>query len=1042
MFSALRAVFRLTGCLAAAALLNGQIPLNLSPSRVVGHPQLRLVTGAPNLVEGREMNSPQAVAVDESSGYLYVADSGNNRVLAFRDAQSFGNGATAEFVLGQRDLLSTASLGPGTSFTSGLTLPTGVAVDSSGNVYVADTGNNRIVRYPRPVSQPAGEPRLADFLIGQTGFSGNRANQGGAPGASTLAFVTSAGALKICVRFDAAGNLWVTDAGNHRVLRYPASSLSSGASNAPAADLALGQTSLTSNAGFPNSVALNVRSSKNGMREPSSLAFDQGGRLFVTDALARVLVYAPPFNTGLDAARILGIAPVPGAGQTPLKPINDYSTGFFGTVNGALRGFPANGVICIGNIPVVIDTNAHRLVRFDPFDQWPAEAVSFSPAGKAFIGQDASAQDQPLPNRGLAEPREYSLFAPADAVYSRGETFVVDSQNNRILALPDISSGPILAANAPYSARRVLGQIAFEFRSPNLIEGKEMQFTSGEGVAGSVTIDARSTPPRLYIVDPSNHRILCFADARAVRPNSTADFVIGQPDKFRALRNFPNNKAEQLNDSGLNFPVAAAVDRDGNLWVADQKNSRVLRFPSPFNYQGAHPMKADLVIGQSGFTVAATDATSRTLSKPAGVAFTAEGNLLVSDSAHNRVLLYRPPFQNGMPASIVIGQPDFATVAAGNAANRLNNPQEISTDTDDRLYVADLGNNRVQIFDRITAAANSPNAAFSLGAQSGLRTPTSVFVSANNGEIWVSDSGRFRMLRFPRYDVLVSRGDVADYTIPMPTNVAPLGATVDPFGALYVTDTLNRVAMYFPGVVVQNGANYLTRIAPGMVSTLSCRNLNYSFTEQTRVFNELPNPIPMPRNLGDIQVLIDEQPVPLYFISPFQINFLMPNSAPTSGTVEVQVVQPSTGRIIAATQVTMDVASPAFFTLGSTGTGQIAALNEDNSVNMDTNQLTRGQVIQLFATGAGNIPGAPPDGELAQGAIETPTRPRVFINAREPEILYSGLAPGLLGVWQINVRVPDITAPSNQVLVVMTQNSIPSNNPANPNQIRTTIAVR
>lgn len=99
-------------------------------------------------------------------------------------------------------------------------------------------------------------------------------------------------------------------------------------------------------------------------------------------------------------------------------------------------------------------------------------------------------------------------------------------------------------------------------------------------------------------------------------------------------------------------------------------------------------------------------------------------------------------------------------------------------------------------------------------------------------------------------------------------------------------------------------------------------------------------------------------------------------------------------------------------------------------------------MIQLFATGAGNIPNAPPDGELAQGVINTPSRPRVVVGAREPEILYSGLAPGLLGVWQINVVVPDVTAPSNQVLVVMTMNSIPSNNPSNPNQIRTTIAVK
>ena len=1039
MVRAVRAAFRIAGCLAGATLLlQAQIPLNLSPSRVVGHPQLPIATTAPNYVEGREFNSPQAVAVDESSGYLYVADTGNNRVLAFRDAQSFANGAQSEFVLGQRDKLSTLPGGPGTSFTSGLSVPTGVAVDASGNVYVADAFNNRIIRYPRPISQPAGEPRLADFLIGQTSFTGNRANQGGTTTASTLFFASTNTVYKITIRFDASGNLWVTDAGNHRVLRYPASALASGAANAPAADLALGQSSLTGNTPLPNSTAANVRTAKNGTREPSSLALDQAGRLFVADGLNRVLVYLPPFNTGLDASRIIGIVPTPGQGQTPLKPINDYSVGVV-TVN-PTRLFPAQGVFTIGNIPFVVDTPSSRIVRYDPFDQWPSEAVSFSPAGKAFIGQDASAQDSQFPNRNLAEPSENTYNIPGDAIYSRGETFVADTGNNRVLALGDISTGPVLSSSTPYSARRVLGQIGFAFRSPNLIEGREVQFAGGEGVAGAVVIDRRSTPPRMYIVDPNNHRVLCFADARNVRPGTEADFVIGQPDKFRALRNYPFNKVDQRNESSLLFPVAAAVDAQGNLWVADQVNSRVLRFPSPFSYRGSLPMPADLVIGQSNFTVAATDATSRTLARPSGVAFTVEGNLLVADSAHNRVLLFKAPFQSGMAASTVIGQPDFGTSAAGNAANRLNSPQEISTDTDDRLYVADSLNNRVQIFDRITIASNGPNAAFSLGPQSGLRTPTSVFVSSGNGEIWVASSQQFRMVRFPRFDVLVTRGDVSDYTIQLPTNVRPLGCSLDAFGALYITDTLNRVAIFYPRVDVVSAATGFGRIAPGMYTSLYSDKLNYAFTDAVLVFDQLPNPIPMTRTLGDIQVLIDDQPAPIHFISPFQINFLMPNATRSSGTVELLIVQPSTGRVIAASQVNMDIASPGFFLKAPSR--QIAALNQNNTINSPENQATRGETIQLFATGAGNIPGAPADGELAQGAIETPTKPRVFINGTEVVPSYSGLVPGSIGLWQINVTIPANVPPSNEVQVVMTMNSIPSNSPTNPVGTRTTIAVR
>ena len=72
---------------------------------------------------------------------------------------------------------------------------------------------------------------------------------------------------------------------------------------------------------------------------------------------------------------------------------------------------------------------------------------------------------------------------------------------------------------------------------------------------------------------------------------------------------------------------------------------------------------------------------------------------MVSDAGHSRVLFFRRPtggdFTTGMAAEKVIGQPDFFTVAAGAAANRMSSPRHIALDTDDRLYVADAGNSRI-----------------------------------------------------------------------------------------------------------------------------------------------------------------------------------------------------------------------------------------------------------------------------------------------------------------------------------------------------------
>src|SRR3954463_7857628 len=65
---------------------SGQVILNNNPSRAVGQPRLILSSTSPNLVEGRELYNPQAVAVDTSSNAVYVSDFGNNRILGWKNA--------------------------------------------------------------------------------------------------------------------------------------------------------------------------------------------------------------------------------------------------------------------------------------------------------------------------------------------------------------------------------------------------------------------------------------------------------------------------------------------------------------------------------------------------------------------------------------------------------------------------------------------------------------------------------------------------------------------------------------------------------------------------------------------------------------------------------------------------------------------------------------------------------------------------------------------------------------------------------------------
>jgi uncharacterized protein (TIGR03437 family) len=267
-----------------------------------------------------------------------------------------------------------------------------------------------------------------------------------------------------------------------------------------------------------------------------------------------------------------------------------------------------------------------------------------------------------------------------------------------------------------------------------------------------------------------------------------------------------------------------------------------------------------------------------------------------------------------------------------------------------------------------------------------------------------------------------------------------------------VADAANRIATHYPGLAALNAANFLINrpLAPGTITSLY--PVGNQFGPETKAFSDLSNPLPLPTQLGDIQVLVDDQVAPVYFVSPSQINFLMPMNAPANGTSEVQVMSKSSGQVLGIGPVSMNMASPALFTASSTGTGQVAALNQDPDptcgkaprcyVNSKTRPAARGSIISLYGTGQGFIQGAPPDGVPPQGPVATAQKPQVIIGTRfvgESDVQYSGLAPGLPGVWQINVRIPKFVAPGDSVIVAVVYDGIPS---IDSRAIQTTIAVK
>ncbi len=108
-------------------------------------------------------------------------------------------------------------------------------------------------------------------------------------------------------------------------------------------------------------------------------------------------------------------------------------------------------------------------------------------------------------------------------------------------------------------------------------------------------------------------------------------------------------------------------------------------------------------------------------------------------------------------------------------------------------------------------------------------------------------------------------------------------------------------------------------------------------------------------------------PAPLTLVSPGQINFQVPEGTPTGVVQEIQVDQVSTGQVLASWLFRIDAESPGLFTVDGSGSGQIAAVNQDGSLNNGANPAKAGRVVTLYATGQGVVSSMPLDGQPAQG---------------------------------------------------------------------------
>jgi uncharacterized protein (TIGR03437 family) len=425
--------------------------------------------------------------------------------------------------------------------------------------------------------------------------------------------------------------------------------------------------------------------------------------------------------------------------------------------------------------------------------------------------------------------------------------------------------------NTGQAARLVVGQNTFttgDFGATNQLLGSP----SGVAYANGTLWVADAN--RLGAL-PNNNRVLQFNDASTYPtptqspavPGSTcgvcrgkASLVLGQPDFI--------SSSLSLTQGGMRAPGGVATDGTV-LAVADTDNNRILIWRSLPRSSG---QPADVVIGQKDFTHGSTSVppTATSLRGPEGV-WISNGKLFVADTQDNRILIYNQiPTSNNAAADVVVGQPNFTTFVQQDltqapvptAANNLQTPVSVTTDGT-RMYVTDLGQNRILIFNHVpttngaaadlavgqpdlTSGVDNNAARYNSTALDSLNAPTDVtpvlcaswgansngtalypprcaatlsfprFALSDGTRLFVADGGNDRVLVFNT--VPTANGVRADAVLGQPDEFND-AASRNPDGAnafqtpyalawdtlnqnLYVSDTYNRrVVVFSPGVL-------------------------------------------------------------------------------------------------------------------------------------------------------------------------------------------------------------------------------------------------
>jgi len=622
-------------------------------------------------------NHPHGLAVD-GAGNVYIADTDNHTIRKMTPSGAVSTIAGLAGVSGSDD---------DTGNKARFFRPQDVAVDSAGNLYVADTGNHTI----RQVT-PAG---VVITVAGLAGVSGNASGNG-----SDARFNQPLG-----IGLDSSGTIYVADYGNGMIRKItpdlvvnPLVSLSGpqgvtvdSAGYIYVADYAsstiLKVTSsgnLSTLAGSANNYgSINSNGTNAWFYYPAGVAVDSLGNVYVADYFnntIRKITPAGAVSTLAGCAGNYGSNDATGTnalfyGPQGIAVDANFNVYVADTENSTIRKIsPAGVVTTLAGSPSAGFANAMRgAARFD----WPA-GVAADNTGNLYVADAQNSIIRKITPIGAVSTLAGSgIYGSADgtginaqfygpqsiAVDSSGNVFVADTANHTIRKITPTGVTTTLAGSAGNNGSADGNGVNAEFYQP-------------QGIA-------TDNAGNLFVADTWNHTIRKITSAGVV-------------STLAGLAENPGSANGTNSNARFNWPMGMAVDSSGNLYVTDYFNHTIRKIT-----QVGTNWVASTVAGMAGVS-GNTDSTNSNARffQPRGIVVDNANNLYVVDSGNHTIRMITPVETNWV-VSTVAGWTGVSGSADGVGSNaRFNSPAGITIDSMGYLYVADSANNTIRV-DRI-----------------------------------------------------------------------------------------------------------------------------------------------------------------------------------------------------------------------------------------------------------------------------------------------------------------------------------------------------